>query len=158
MSSYQYRKSHCGDKTVVRLSYLHNWWTYGQITPYHLKTCVWKQMPHGSLQTVRYLNWWVYLCVYLCCHFICNIGLSLNMLHQHQLHSTLCTINRFMVIPFSSKVHVDPTSVCKFITSIAAQPMKLSEVAVWYGFNPRMCRISLEYIYLSFFHEEMEQL
>ena len=24
MSSYQYRKSHCGDKTVVRWSYLHN--------------------------------------------------------------------------------------------------------------------------------------
>ena len=24
MSYYQYRKSHCGDKTVVRLSYLHN--------------------------------------------------------------------------------------------------------------------------------------
>ena len=24
MSSYQYRKSHCGDNTVVRLSYLHN--------------------------------------------------------------------------------------------------------------------------------------
>ena len=24
MSSYQYRKSHCGDKTVVRSSYLHN--------------------------------------------------------------------------------------------------------------------------------------
>ena len=24
MSSYQYRKSHCGDKTIVRSSYLHN--------------------------------------------------------------------------------------------------------------------------------------
>ena len=24
MLSYQYRKSHCGDKTVVRSSYLHN--------------------------------------------------------------------------------------------------------------------------------------
>ena len=24
MSSYQYRKSHCGDKTVIRSSYLHN--------------------------------------------------------------------------------------------------------------------------------------
>ena len=28
MSSYQYRKSHCGDKTVVRSSYLHNGITY----------------------------------------------------------------------------------------------------------------------------------
>ena len=24
MTSYQYRKSHCGDKTILRLSYLHN--------------------------------------------------------------------------------------------------------------------------------------
>ena len=24
MSSYQYRKSHCGDKTILRPSYLHN--------------------------------------------------------------------------------------------------------------------------------------
>ena len=28
MSSYQYRKSHCGDKTVIRSSYLHNGTSY----------------------------------------------------------------------------------------------------------------------------------
>ena len=28
MLSYQYRKSHCGDKTVVRSSYLHNGISY----------------------------------------------------------------------------------------------------------------------------------
>ena len=28
MSSYQYRKSHCGDKTILRPSYLHNGITY----------------------------------------------------------------------------------------------------------------------------------
>ena len=33
MPSYQYRKSHCGDKTVVRLSYLHNGISYaGKMT------------------------------------------------------------------------------------------------------------------------------
>ena len=33
MSSYQYRKSHCGDKTVVRSSYLHNVISYtGKMT------------------------------------------------------------------------------------------------------------------------------
>ena len=33
ISSYQYRKSHCGDKTVVRSSYLHNGISYaGKIT------------------------------------------------------------------------------------------------------------------------------
>ena len=34
MSSYQYRKSHCGDKTVVRSSYLHNEISYtGKMAP-----------------------------------------------------------------------------------------------------------------------------
>ena len=34
MSSYQYRKSHCDDKTVVRSSYLHNGISYtGKMTP-----------------------------------------------------------------------------------------------------------------------------
>ena len=33
MSSYRYRKSHCGDKTVVRSSYLHNGISYtGKMT------------------------------------------------------------------------------------------------------------------------------
>ena len=36
LSSYQYRKSHCGDKTVVRLSYLHNGISYtGKMTSSH---------------------------------------------------------------------------------------------------------------------------
>ena len=28
MLSYQYRKSHCGDKTIIRSSYLHNGISY----------------------------------------------------------------------------------------------------------------------------------
>ena len=28
MTSYQYRKSHCGDKTILRQSYLHNGISY----------------------------------------------------------------------------------------------------------------------------------
>ena len=36
MSSYRYRKSHCGDKTVVRSSYLHNGISYtGKITSFY---------------------------------------------------------------------------------------------------------------------------
>ena len=36
MSSYQYRKSHCGNKTVVRSSYLHNGISYaGKITSFY---------------------------------------------------------------------------------------------------------------------------
>ena len=36
MPSYQYRKSHCGDKTVVRSSYLHNGISYtGKMVSFH---------------------------------------------------------------------------------------------------------------------------
>ena len=34
MSSYQYRKSHCGDKTILRPPYLHNWISYTGKTTY----------------------------------------------------------------------------------------------------------------------------
>ena len=38
MSSYQYRKSHCGDKTVVRSSYLHNGISYtGKMSLYWIR-------------------------------------------------------------------------------------------------------------------------
>ena len=36
MPSCQYRQSHCGDKTVVRLSYLHNGISYtSKMTPFY---------------------------------------------------------------------------------------------------------------------------
>ena len=59
MSSYQYRKSHCGDKTVVRSSYLHNgisstskmaslYWISPQVISGH--TWCW----HGSPRIVQF--------------------------------------------------------------------------------------------------------
>ena len=46
MPSYQYRKSHCGDKTVVRSSYLHNGISYtGKMTSlYWIKALVFYPM------------------------------------------------------------------------------------------------------------------
>ena len=42
MSSYQYRESHCGDKTVVRWSYLQNGISYtGKISLYQPDECTW---------------------------------------------------------------------------------------------------------------------
>ena len=50
MASYQYRKSHCGDKTVVRSSYLHNGISYpGKMSSFNwietliLWTIVWSR-------------------------------------------------------------------------------------------------------------------
>ena len=68
MSSYQYRKSHCGDKTVVRSSYLHNGISYtgktsslywigalglGLLSKIHLKPVGrWGKQTYGSISWV----------------------------------------------------------------------------------------------------------
>ena len=59
MSSYQYRKSHCGDKTVVRSSYLHNRISYtGKISSLY-----WI----GALNLVTKWSWsWMAYCHPLC--------------------------------------------------------------------------------------------
>ena len=45
MSSYQYRKSHCGDKTVVRSSYLHNGISYtGKMSSLYIESGPWLLM------------------------------------------------------------------------------------------------------------------
>ena len=54
MSSYQYRKSHCGDKTILRPSYLHNGISYtGKTSLYWigaLEEISWEMPNHQSLK------------------------------------------------------------------------------------------------------------
>ena len=47
MSSYQYRKSHCGDKTILRPSYLHNGISY----TYKMASLYWIRGPEHCLET-----------------------------------------------------------------------------------------------------------
>ena len=58
MSSYQYGKSHCGDKTVVRSSYLHNGISYaGKMSSlYWIRALVssFYGRPYGLLCFIRY--------------------------------------------------------------------------------------------------------
>ena len=70
MPSYQYRKPHCGDKTILWLSYLHNgisytgkmtslYWIRAQI-PYIWKnngSCIWRKMIalHWSLHCLSHI-------------------------------------------------------------------------------------------------------
>ena len=42
MASYQYRKSQCGDKTVVRSSYLHNGNSYTDKTAFYVEWAPWR--------------------------------------------------------------------------------------------------------------------
>ena len=54
MSSYQYRKSHCGDKTVVRSSYLHNGISYTgkMVTLYWISPLVTNGQKASNAKTV----------------------------------------------------------------------------------------------------------
>ena len=50
MSSYQYRKSHCGDKTILRRSYLHNGVSYtGKTTSLYWIGALLDDQPVGRL-------------------------------------------------------------------------------------------------------------
>ena len=74
MSSYQYRKSHCGDKTVVRSSYLHNgisytgkttslYWIRAQLASFLIELSMYcsktsKPIPQYQIQPVARRRWW----------------------------------------------------------------------------------------------------
>ena len=48
ITSYQYEKSHCGDKTILRSSYLHNWISYTSKTTSLYWIGVLEVSPHSS--------------------------------------------------------------------------------------------------------------
>ena len=59
MSSYQYRKSHCGDKTVVRSSYLHNGisYTVKMSSLYWIRALVIQSTSASAAMVSTYLFW-----------------------------------------------------------------------------------------------------
>ena len=69
MSSYKYRKSHCGDKTILRPSYLHNGISYtGKKTSLYWIVAQW-------------VSWWLlYECVNYALSWWCHV---MEMLFPH---------------------------------------------------------------------------
>ena len=61
MSSYQYRKSHCGDKTVVRSSYLHNGISYTG----KMSSLYWIRAQYAASE------WMLYICE-ICSKWLCT--------------------------------------------------------------------------------------
>ena len=60
MSSYQYRKSHCGDKTILQPSYLHNGISNtGKMTPLYWIRAQNAHYIHPDIMT------WTYLYIYM---------------------------------------------------------------------------------------------
>ena len=59
MSSYQYRKSHCGDKTILRPSYLHNGISYtGKMTSLYWIGAQENMAKKVKLCSREYVGWW----------------------------------------------------------------------------------------------------
>ena len=65
MSSFPYRKSHCGDKTVVRSSYLHNGISY--TVRWHLYI---DSAPRSPMQYIFSYSLYTMLNIYICNPFI----------------------------------------------------------------------------------------
>ena len=60
MTSYQYRKSHCGDKTILRPSYLHNGFSYaGKTTSLYWIGVL---IPNYNCHIVISFSWLHFLC------------------------------------------------------------------------------------------------
>ena len=71
MTSYQYRKSHCGDKTILRPSYLHNGISYTG----KMRSLYWigaQQVNPGQVNSTQaFSNWW-------CDNHNYHVGILLN--------------------------------------------------------------------------------
>ena len=105
MISYQYRKSHCGDKTVVRSSYLHNGISYtGKMTSLYwirvLKAIGAFPSDNELLEITRkYIRWsWWNTLTGLCHHDCCRCpGAKHNIWRQiisnHHADSTMTVLS-----------------------------------------------------------------
>ena len=65
MSSYQYRKSHCGDKTILRPSYLHNGISYTSKTTFLYWIGVPVRMRGSQLGHTGHKKWAFYHIIFL---------------------------------------------------------------------------------------------
>ena len=116
MASYQYRKSHCGDKTVVRSSYLHNRISYtGKIPSLYwiraLMSCV-MQIKHTSflVQIVHGNPWDVIDGQLLFYSMMISMGtIFLNKIGLHAVIDILPKINAQIKCPgmrTSCRIHL----------------------------------------------------
>ena len=71
MSSYQYRKSHCRDKTIVRSSYLHNGIFYTGNIAFSI---LWLTINRCSME----MDKWLHPTFYWACDYLSMLGLTFN--------------------------------------------------------------------------------
>ena len=101
MSSYQYRKSHCGDKTVVRSSYLHNGICYTvKMTSLHWNNPLDAIHLSGHLALSFFKNLGQHCCIFQQTFFHRQITLLSNQqyirgthIYVHVIRTLRCTVN-----------------------------------------------------------------
>ena len=64
MPSYQYRKSHCGDKTILRPSYLHNRFSYTGKMAFFILNQGPSVCEMLSILSITYLLWYLYFVIH----------------------------------------------------------------------------------------------
>ena len=104
MSSYQYRKSHCGDKTVVRSSYLHSGISYTG----KMSSLYWIGAPMKSMLNVSTHN--------VCSKHGIQMSFICNSLWIPQKVHTMCEIwikYKFPIYSFRIEIHF-PMSFCEW--------------------------------------------
>ena len=115
LSSYQYRKSHCGDKTVVRSSYLHNGISYtGKMTP---------QMTYCELYLHCTLNYYANISFQGKCIWKCHVQNG-----SHFVSASMCSgANSIELSQLAPRSHTSP-NVIQYRPHIAAEVWRSSEV------------------------------
>ena len=119
MTSYQYRKSHCGDKTILRPSYLHNGISYtGKMTSlYWIRALVFVfNTPYQSPSDMHWLDMDIERLIWNCW----NIELPAFMRYENLLWCTsqyglffLWVVNIFLVFFL---MHIHNLYSCKHVT------------------------------------------
>ena len=131
MSPYQYRKSHCGDKTILRPSYLHNGISHTGKKTY----LYWISLPWSPLN-ISYMNW----------DQVCSWSRALTqnaiLIPSHLLSCACKTVIQVYLSPFC---FADHNSKCVNITNVTL------EFCMWRQYRILICcPQEFFYIFLSY--------
>ena len=128
ISSYQYRKSHCGDKTVIRLSYLDNGISYtGKMTSLYWISPPGLLYQQGMWKKKKTLHWcpgsmhWQGISS----HDIDLVLLEYSVPRTwgiNPLHAKLFWGNINIYLHFMSFLHIDLTQVLKTLPRVREEP------------------------------------
>ena len=126
MPSYQYRKSYCGDKTILRPSYLHNGISYtGKMTSlYWIRALIFRHKPwHLRQVDWDFLDWCYVMQICNILHFKKRINIFLKFHEIIHVDIFYCV----MSIPCYKSHSMEPINTTKNDRHFAFSWMKMLE-------------------------------